>query len=85
MMTGAASNYDVNRLHVGIIVALAAEVFLLLSFILTRPSLQLQSTLFSALTLLYGIMMFASSYVEEEHHIWYWYGSLWIASLCILR
>ena len=33
----------------------------------------------ASMTTAYGIMMFASSYVEEEQHFWYWIASAWIA------
>ena len=32
---------------------------------------------------MYGTMMFASSYVEEEHHFWYWASSGWLALLVL--
>ena len=32
---------------------------------------------------MYGTMMFASSYVEEEHHFWYWASSGWLALLLL--
>lgn len=34
---------------------------------------------FAMITLAYGIMMFASSYVEEEQHVWYWSSTAWLA------
>lgn len=40
-----------------------------------------KSQVFALITLLYSIMMFASSYVEEEHNFWYWAASAWIAVL----
>lgn len=33
----------------------------------------------------YGIMMFASSYVEEEQHFWYWTSSSWLGWLLLKR
>lgn len=33
------------------------------------------------ISLLYGIMMFASSYVEEEQHFWYWATTAWLMLL----
>jgi hypothetical protein len=30
-------------------------------------------------------MMFASSYVEEEHHYWYWVTSGWITYILITQ
>lgn len=40
-----------------------------------------KSQVFALITLFYSIMMFASSYVEEEHNFWYWAASGWIAVL----
>lgn len=40
-----------------------------------------KTQVFALITLLYSIMMFASSYVEEEHNFWYWAASAWIAVL----
>ena len=31
----------------------------------------------------YSVMMFASSYVEEEQHFWYWATSGWLAMLSL--
>lgn len=36
---------------------------------------------FGLITGLYGIMMFATSYVEEEQHFWYWATAAWMAYL----
>jgi len=40
---------------------------------------------FLIVTLLYGIMMFASSFVEEEHNFWYWAATGWLALLSLRR
>ncbi|KAH5565815.1 GPI ethanolamine phosphate transferase 2 [Parastagonospora nodorum] len=75
-MSGAASNYDVPRLFIG-----SALAFLIccLSFF-TLPKLRPISPagVYYIMTLaLYGVLMFASSYVEEEHNFWYWATSGW--------
>jgi ethanolaminephosphotransferase len=80
VMSSAASNYDVPRLFLGTALAFAICV---LSFF-TIPSLWPFSLagIYYFLTLaLYAVLMFASSYVEEEHNFWYWVTSGWFFSL----
>lgn len=81
-MSGTASNYDVPRLVVGTVLAFLVCT---LSFF-TIPKLTPVSAggLYYAFTLvLYAILMFASSYVEEEHNFWYWATSGWFFVLFI--
>lgn len=81
-MSSTASNYDVSRLMLGTSLAL---VICGLSY-LALPSLRPVSSagLYYTLTLaLYSILMFASSYVEEEHNFWYWATSAWFFYLFI--
>lgn len=76
VMSSAASNYDVPRLFLG--TGLAIFVCILSFF--TVPSLRPISSagIHYSLTLtLYAVLMFASSYVEEEHNFWYWITSGW--------
>ena len=81
-MSSTASNYDVSRLFIG--TSLACLSFVLTFF--TLPNLRpITSTgIFYAVTLLlYGVLMLASSYVEEEHNFWYWATSGWFFYLFI--
>ncbi|KAI9147943.1 GPI ethanolamine phosphate transferase [Paramyrothecium foliicola] len=81
LMSSMASNYDMPKLILGQGLALAGVVISatvagmqsLYRYGKTAPLL--------LISVLYGIMMFASSYVEEEHHFWYWSSTLWIAWL----
>ncbi|ORY16087.1 GPI ethanolamine phosphate transferas-like protein 2 [Clohesyomyces aquaticus] len=85
IMSSTASNYDVPRLVLGSSIALVSFG---LTLIALWPQLtSISSTgVFSTLTLaLYGILMFASSYVEEEHHFWYWITSGWFMYLFIFE
>jgi len=75
-MSGAASNYDVPRLFIGS--ALAFMICCLSFFTLPKLRPISPAGVYCMLTLaLYGVLMFASSYVEEEHNFWYWATSGW--------
>lgn len=83
LMTGTASNYDVPKLVTGQVVAMVA---LLLSFVTAWPTIVkslLASLPLMTITVGYGSMLSASSYVEEEQHFWYWATSAWLALLSI--
>lgn len=77
-MSNMASNYNVSRLVLGqSLAALAA----LAAVLLISPAANLMPLFVTAL--LYGIMMFASSFVEEEQHFWYWVTSAWLGGLAV--
>lgn len=69
------------KLIIGQVLAIVA---LLLAFITAAPSLShnlITATPFFLITFSYSTMMFASSYVEEEQHFWYWAASAWLLLL----
>jgi ethanolamine phosphate transferase 2 subunit G len=84
-LRSTASNYDVKLLVIGLITSAAA----LLTTLATLGSSFLSPTqpgIFMTLVVIfYGVMMFASSYVEEEQHFWYWTASAWFFGLYINR
>lgn len=83
IMSITASNYDVTKLATGQAVAGLAFALALLA---AGPTIlaSLRSSLpILSITLAYGIMMFASSYVEEEQHFWYWSATAWLMLLWI--
>jgi ethanolaminephosphotransferase len=85
LMSGTASNYDVSKLVTGQVIA---GIGLLLAAISAGPTIaeSLRTSLpFIAMTLVYGATMTASSFVEEEHHFWYWATSFWLSLLWIKR
>lgn len=83
LMSSTASDYDVSKLVTGQVVAATG---LLLASIAVAPTIAnsiRNSAPFILITLLYGTMMFASSYVEEEHHFWYWAATAWLMLLWV--
>jgi ethanolaminephosphotransferase len=84
LMSSMASNYDMSKLIQG---TSAAAVALLLATASSAMSVggTVDVVPFALITLLYGVMMFASSYVEEEQHFWYWSASAWLLYLVLTR
>lgn len=82
-MTSMASNYDMNRMSLGGGIAVAATILGLASTTLTQPPSLIKLVPYTLITLVYGVMMFASSYVEEEQHFWYWMSSMWFFYLTV--
>ncbi|GAM86846.1 hypothetical protein ANO11243_048660 [Dothideomycetidae sp. 11243] len=83
-LSATASSYDVTRLVLGILIASIAVIAAI--FASSSAYVTSSATLgFSVLTALYSIMMFASSFVEEEQHIWYWMTGGWLAALAAAR
>ncbi|KAF2008846.1 GPI ethanolamine phosphate transferase 2 [Aaosphaeria arxii CBS 175.79] len=75
-MSTTASNYDVSKLVLGTSIAFAAFSLAFFSLNRTRP-FSFTGIFFTLTLLLYGVLMFASSYVEEEQNFWYWMTSAW--------
>ncbi|KAH9221149.1 GPI ethanolamine phosphate transferase-like protein 2 [Leptodontidium sp. 2 PMI_412] len=83
IMSSTASNYDVRKLATGQVVSTLALLLGVAAAFPTLASSFKESTPILLISLLYGIMMFASSYVEEEQHFWYWATSAWLVLLWI--
>lgn len=81
LMSSMASNYDMPRLYLGQGVAIAAALASCVSVYLLGSYRQAILAPFAIITVSYGGMMYASSYVEEEQHFWYWTSTLWLAFL----
>lgn len=77
-----ASNYDMPRLFLGQAAALAAVMAAVAAVALCLAAEPESAFIpFAGILLAYGVMMFASSYVEEEHHFWYWAATAWLGYL----
>lgn len=83
-MSSAAGSYDVSRLAFGSVLSAVALVLAIASSTSLWPP-STAGIYCTTLSLLYGIIMFASSYVEEEQHFWYWATSAWFLVLAVKR
>lgn len=81
-LSSAASNYDVTRLMVGTGLA-ALSIFLTLFTLPPMFPVTPAGLSYTLILVLYSVLMFASSYVEEEHNFWYWATSGWFFYLFI--
>ncbi len=82
-MSRAASNYNIPALHLATGLALIGTILSAGASLQTLKNDLKSSTLFLTMTILYAIMMFASSYVEEEHNYWYWATSIYLSLLAL--
>ncbi|KAL9031921.1 MAG: hypothetical protein Q9196_000117 [Gyalolechia fulgens] len=81
VMSSTASNYSAAKLYGGIA---AATLLGILSFGVSSPVLLKPNDVRPwalLMTMVYGLMMFASSAVEEEHQYWYFLASAWFLRL----
>lgn len=83
ILSMAASNYNLSWMSAGMVVTFFASLLSIFNFIPVLENSKLANLFLPAITLAYGIMMFASSYVEEEHHFWYWVASGWFIAIFI--
>lgn len=81
LMSGMASNYNMPRLFLGQGLAIASALVGIVAVGNIGVAHKGQLVPLALVAVSYGIMMFASSYVEEEQHFWYWTSTLWLAFL----
>ena len=77
VMSSTASNYDVSRLYIGLLVGGIAVCLSAWPTYRLLLKWQFPGAYFMSSILGYGAMMFASSYVEEEQQFWYWVFTGW--------
>ena len=82
-MSSSASNYDLSRLSAGVCLAALATAAGIASVFTVLFDNRVTGLWISLLIIAHGIMMFASSYVEEEQHFWYWASSSWLGWLVV--
>ncbi|KAF4984548.1 hypothetical protein FZEAL_282 [Fusarium zealandicum] len=78
LMSSMASNYEMPRLYIGQGIAAAAAIASGLAVAKLGAYRQGNILPLALVTLSYGAMMYASSYVEEEQHFWYWSSTVWL-------
>lgn len=81
-MSSTASNYDVARLTTGTALAVLSVLLTLFTLPSLRPVTPAGIS-YGLILVLYAVLMFASSYVEEEHNFWYWASSGWFFYLFV--
>lgn len=77
IMSNEASNYNLSRLYQGAGLAILATVLSTVSCLMAPVRMTGCTVFFAFLVAGYGTLMFASSYVEEEHQFWYWVLTGW--------
>lgn len=81
LMSSMASNYDMSKLYLGQGAAFLGVILCIIVAVSEGTYKHGFILPLASLAITYGIMMSASSYVEEEQHFWYWCSTIWLAFL----
>lgn len=77
-LSSIASNYDMSRIMTGQAIACISLGLVVVAAVEISEISQTSWYVLAIVSVAYGIMMFASSYVEEEQHFWYWVMTAWL-------
>lgn len=80
-LSGAASNYGLTDMYIGIGLAGAGLLCCLPTFAQGAFQAGADGLFLVSVMVIYAITMFATSYVEEEHQFWYWILGGWLILL----
>ena len=76
-LSSIASSYEIPRLYTGALISLSAGLLMTSQAAKTFSPLLAEANAGFYISTLYAVMMFSSSYVEEEQQFWYWLSSAW--------
>jgi ethanolaminephosphotransferase len=85
ILSSTASNYDMSAIACGMVLAGLSAVMAIAASLYVFRRLSASLNALGVITLTYGLMMFGSSYVEEEQNFWYWIASGWVTFLATKR
>ena len=84
-MSSTANNYHLSKLSAGVGLAALATAAVIATVSRVLFENRVTGLWISLLFIANGIIMFASSYVEEEQHFWYWASSSWLGWLVVKK
>ncbi|KAI1006760.1 GPI ethanolamine phosphate transferase 2 [Podosphaera aphanis] len=84
LMSKTSSNYNIYRLSTGLFLAIISSCLSFTTANLVIKEIKISTPLL-LVSFFYAVMMFSSSYVEEEQNFWHWTTIAWFGFLWIRR